>query len=123
MLIFWPSGLPVVIIPIVVMPSVALDASVCHSHVQWPLQTERHETVARDPYSPASNLSAVDRPHNCAHKAVIALRFDSLRIRPYRILVGAHKGITDRLPKDIPSTSNGAEKFETAPLEPLSTLL
>src|SRR5258708_15065009 len=47
--------IPLVTIPIVIVPSVARDAAICHSHFERPRNAERQYGVPGDPNSPPAN--------------------------------------------------------------------
>jgi hypothetical protein len=63
-----------------VVVSVTGHTPIGNSHLHWAFQTEGYYRIPRDSHGAATNLSTGDGPYNRSHNAIIALRFDAIRV-------------------------------------------
>jgi hypothetical protein len=75
-----PVPIPVIPVVIVIVPAVPRRTPIWYAHVKRTLYTESHYRVARNSNGSTTGLAAANRANDTAHQAIVALRFDALRI-------------------------------------------
>src|SRR3954453_3038087 len=78
----WQLSIPIVIVIIVIMFSVARHAAVSHTHFERTLKPEGQDRIARNPYRPPARLAAADRSDNRAHQTVVTGRLHVIVVGP-----------------------------------------